>query len=293
MYYFAIRLCLTLLVETFIMRMSAHLLTMRSNKQYYLAELTYFFIWAPLKELPLPNFVRVLALLIDICIPIACSVGPLSVRLSREMLIQLLMVANEMIAVVVASALTGGEGAMGTPTNRGDLLPVIAAYAALISVYACETEALIALFTRLDHHPDADIEPPAFVMMLGSLGLIILVYYRLFGRGAMVTGALAVIMGYCVLSAVLGLLLITVAQRDARNKREMADQMAEARQTKHVRDEVEATTRRSMDLRRLRHDLANQMGVVTGLVAEGRYDDADRYLASLEAQARDLQGNSR
>ena len=85
MYYFAIRLCLTLLVETFIMRMSAHLLTMRSNKQYYLAALTYFFIWAPLKELPLPNSVRVLALLISICIPIACSVGPLHVRLSREM----------------------------------------------------------------------------------------------------------------------------------------------------------------------------------------------------------------
>ena len=156
MYYFAIRLCLTLFVEAFVMRMSAHLLTMRSNKQYYLAELTYFFIWAPLKELPLPNFVRVLALLISICIPIACSVGPLHVRLSREMLIQLLMVANEMIAVVVASALTGGHGAMGAPTNRGDLFPVIVAYAVLISVYACETEALIALFAKLDHHPDAD-----------------------------------------------------------------------------------------------------------------------------------------
>ena len=82
MYYFAIRLCLTLFVEAFVMRMSAHLLTMRSNKQYYLAELTYFFIWAPLKELPLPNFVRVLALLIDICIPIACSVS--AAALSRQ-----------------------------------------------------------------------------------------------------------------------------------------------------------------------------------------------------------------
>ena len=182
---------------------------------------------------------------------------------------------------------------MGTPTNRGDLLPVIAAYAALISVYACETEALIALFTRLDHHPDADIEPPVFVMMLGSLGLIILVYYRLFGQDALITSALAVVMGYCLLSAILGLLLIAVAQRDARNKRAIADQMAEARQAKHVRDEVEATTQRSMDLRRLRHDLANQMRVVTGLVNAGHYDDADRYLASLEAQARGLQGNSR
>lgn len=160
MNYFAIRLCLTLFVETFIMRMSSHLLPMRSNKQYYLAALAYFFIWAPLKELPLPNIVRVLALLVGICIPIACSVGPLHVRLSREMLIQLLMVANEMVAVVVASALTDGNGAMGAPANKEDLFPVIAAYAALISVYACETEALIALFARLDHHPDADIEPP-------------------------------------------------------------------------------------------------------------------------------------
>ena len=166
--------------------------------------------------------------------------GPLRIRVSREILIQLLMVANGMIAVVVASALTDGYGAMGTPTNGRDLFPVIAAYAALISVYACETEALIALFARLDHHPDADIEPPVFFMMLGSLGLTILIYYRLFGQGTMATRALAVVMGYCMLSAVLGLLLIAVSQRDARNKREIADQMAEARQTKHVREALKS-----------------------------------------------------
>lgn len=77
-------------------------------------------------------------------------------------------------------------------------------------------------------------------MMLGSLGLTILIYYPLFGQGTMATRALAVVMGYCMLSAVLGLLLIAVSQRDARNKREIADQMAEARQTKHVREALKS-----------------------------------------------------
>jgi len=60
-------------------------------------------------------------------------------RISRNLLIQLLVVAAEMLAVVVASALTNGNGTMGIPDDKESLIPLIAAYAALIPAYTYET----------------------------------------------------------------------------------------------------------------------------------------------------------
>ena len=62
MAYFLLRLSLTLFTELFIMCITAHVLTMRSNAQYYRAVLVYYLIWAPLKELALPTVVRVMGL---------------------------------------------------------------------------------------------------------------------------------------------------------------------------------------------------------------------------------------
>lgn len=289
MAYLLLRLSLTLFTELFIMRITAHVLTMRSNAQYYRAVLVYYLIWAPLRELALPTAVRVMGMLVYISIPVLCSVGPLPTRITRNLFIQLLVSANEMLTVSLTAAITGGEGTMGSPADRDAIVPIVVAYSILISIYACETEAIFALFSRLDHQQDARVEPPVFIMMLGSLGLIAVIYYRIFGRNDMLTSILTVITVYAILSALLGFALIVVAQRDTRAKRLIANQMAQARQAKHVRNEVVTATRLSLDLRRLRHDLANQLHVVSRLVEAGHYDDADRYLAELQRQAHSLQ----
>ena len=60
------------------------------------------------------------------------------------------------------------------------------------------------------------------------------------------------------------------------------------RHERHARTELERTLQHDLALRRLRHDLANQVGVVAQLLETGDVREADGYLAALQAQAERL-----
>jgi hypothetical protein len=165
-------------------------------------------------------------------------------------------------------------------------------YAVLILASAVETQLVIVLCRRFDQDQDADLEAPVLALMLGSIGLVTVQLYRFYvpvlSSGYYDTRLISVMVVYCICEFVLSLALVPIARNDAQLKRQIAERAATVRQDKRVRDEVRAATRRSLGMRRLRHDLANQMGVVGELVAQGRADDADRYLAALQTQAHKL-----
>ena len=86
---------------------------------------------------------------------------------------------------------------------------------------------------------------------------------------------------------------LEVARQDLQVSRRNADQAARTRRTRHIRAEVAGITRSSVGVRRLRHDMANQVGVIDELVSEGRCTEAEDYLAALQEQADVLSGRTR
>ena len=78
---------------------------------------------------------------------------------------------------------------------------------------------------------------------------------------------------------------LSIAREESRISRKKADAMALVRQTKHMREEILYATHRSVDLKRLRHELAAQIGVIPSLVEEGRTREAESRLTTLASQA--------
>ena len=79
-----------------------------------------------------------------------------------------------------------------------------------------------------------------------------------------------------------------LAHTDARARRRKANELASKEQISRMRVELAESARRSLELRRLRHDMANQVAVVDELVKHGRMTDADAYLAQLQQRAHAL-----
>lgn len=290
MMYIAIQFTLMLTIEFFIIRAMVKSLSMRSNLLYVMVHLSCFTIGAAVRifgTMPLLRF-----FLIPLCyfiFPIVLSMGPLRTRLLRASLVFLAGAGTEILGVAFYSLLTGGTMAVST-ADQSNIVPVVAIYSVLIPVTALTMELVITTCQHADHSEDAQLELPIVALILSATLHFAAIYVRFYAGNDMAPIIAVSSLAYCLLAIAASLTLLAVARRDARTKREIADQMAQARQAKHVRGTVEATTRRSLGLRRLRHDLANQTRVVTGLVGEGRYDDADRYLVALQAQAHELQG---
>jgi hypothetical protein len=290
MAYIALQFALMLVGELFIIRAMVKCLSMQSNYLYAALHLTCFTVGAIVRIFGATPYLR--AFIIPLCylvFPLALSTGPLRARLYRIALIDIVAFGTEMIGVVIYSLLTGGTMAENT-ANQSNIATIAAIYSVLIPVMALALEMVIAAYRSFDRQNDAQLELSIVALILSAVIHFFLIYLRFFPSNEMAAPVAVSALAYCLATIASSFILLTVAQRDARVKREVTDQIAEARQVKHVRSEVEATTLRSMSLRRLRHDLANQMRVVTGLISEGRYDDADRYLAALQDQAHGMQG---
>ena len=286
-------LLLTAILELVFCRGMCGVIAMRSDLLYYVLHMLCYAASWTMRWSGTSDFVRSVTIitLTMVVLPLALSQGRMRARVLRMLLIDMCIVITEPLGSFMYSALTGGS-AYPMAVTSDTFGAVSITYAVLILASAVETQLVIVLCRRFDQDQDADLEAPVLALMLGSIGLVTVQLYRFYvpvlSSGYYDTRLISVMVVYCICEFVLSLALVPIARNDAQLKRQIAERAATVRQDKRVRDEVRAATRRSLGMRRLRHDLANQMGVVGELVAQGRADDADRYLAALQTQAHKL-----
>lgn len=215
--------------------------------------------------------------------PVVMSSGPLRTRITKSLLVASAVLASEGIAV----ALCGLMGINIPPTialgsgavSQQDML--VAYISALVFAFLL-LEALITIF---DDVMDATLSSPALSLLVFSYMLSSATFRRahlsietssLYSTTTMVT---------TLVTLALCIALVYMTRSGVQASRESANRFARIRQARHIHTEVIGITRRSQAIHRLRHDLANQIGVVSQLASQERFEEADDYLRALIEQS--------
>jgi len=291
MVYHVIYFLVALIPEAVLIRAMCKVLDMRSTWLFITLRLLADCVSFLFRYLPSTNGIIRLALFLatNVIVPFVMSRGPALTRLSRIVLVIAGGLLTEFVGASTYHLISGGEF-FPSEINQDTIASVVVIYSLLAFFASIVMEFIITVYARIDRDRDAMLEPPviflSLVMFVGFDALLMRTndagVYSLMGP------FLCFLCCFCTLGSCMGLLIIS--RRDAEATRLAADQAALARQERHVRGEIEASVRRTTEMSRLRHDLANQVEVVDQLAAQGRYAEADRYLEGLQAQARKLGG---
>lgn len=239
-------------------------------------------------------FLNVIAAVV---VPICLSTGPLKVRLTR---IGLIVLCSLIAEVTCAAAYLLVAGTNARVANFSDASPGVVAlvYAIGIPTMALCCEVVIAVCRKHDRASkatlDANLGSNLILFNLATYFLIASSMRRL-GWRTIDNHALVVVFVFltCIcLSLVLSATALSVASREELVARDKADRTAGTRQVRHVKTEVASSAERQLEIQRLRHDLANQVDVVSELARGGHLGEADQYLALLQKQAQNLIGDA-
>ena len=285
-----IQVLLSLVVELIVIRAMCKVLDMRSYPLYVALHLGCFCLSYYLSFAATPHVIRIviISVLTNYLLPIVISRGRLRSRLVRMTAVNLGTIILEAVGDFLYLFVHPEGRIIQTSLAGGDNGTICLIYCALIPIAALVEELVIITGRRIDDGLDTELEiPGVLIMSLSFVFYIPLIFRadRVPNHGVSVYFVAAI---YATASLAASLVLISVAKRDAQASRQAADRLALTRQNRHVRGEVEASVQRTMEMSRLRHDLANQVDVVEQLVAQERFVDADRYLELLQSQARDL-----
>ncbi len=226
--------------------------------------------------------------LANLAIPMVMSHGPIGQRLTRIAFLNMVVLLTEIIGTLVYYMLSGQP----FPSNLSEAAPltITLVYTVLIFTTTITCEAAIALLRRTDDAWDEAFEPTAFIMMTSSFMFFVMLLVR-FDLGNVESAIVPVVTGLgAILAVTISLLLLRIARWDAQAKREIALRAANKRQIKHLMEEAERMTSRSTAMRRTRHDLANQIGIVHALADQGRFAEADEYLSGFQDMVRQFAG---
>lgn len=287
----ALYLCLSLMLELIVRRALCKVLDMTSVPLFLLLWFCCFaasFIMQQVGFNPVARAV-IVNVLANLTIPLVMSRGPIGQRLTRIAFINVVVLLTEIAGTLVYLILRGHP--FPSSIAETDPLTIVLVYTILTCMATVTCEATIAFFRRADDSWDEDFEPAAFIMMASSFVFFIMLLVR-FDLNRVKSATVAVVTGIgAILNVLISLSLLRIARQDAQAKREIALQVAKRRQIKHLMEEVERVTNRSVGMRHLRHDLANQIGVVRALADQGRLAEADEYLSGLQDFAHSIAGS--
>lgn len=225
--------------------------------------------------------------LANLAIPMVMSHGPIGQRLTRIAFLNMVVLLTEIIGTLVYYMLSGQP----FPSNLSEAAPltITLVYTVLIFTTTITCEATIAFFHR-GNSLDEAFEPAAFIMMASSFVFFIMLMVR-FDLSNVEGAIVPIVTGLgAILAVTISLFLLRIARQDAQAKREIALRAANKRQIKHLMEEAERMTSRSTAMRRIRHDLANQIGIVHALADQGRFAEADEYLSGFQDMVRQFAG---
>ena len=267
-------------------------LTMRSKRVYGLATLSTMAALAISAELGVPVSVRAITLGAPhaIILPIVCSTDPPDKRLTRTILVNLMILGIEFLCSslirTLPSSVTGFQGQAGA----FDVTEIYIYSAPLIIPFL---ELFAAIVNRTDRgSQQADI----------GIGITVacLIAYVPFCTFALALYAshpddltVAGIGLLCtLLSIAFCLITLWVARREAQIAHDQTERSARFRQERHMLAEIDSLVKRSMQMRKLRHDLANHIFVVEELSRRGNVPEAQRYLSGLRQQTQAIMESS-
>ena len=161
-------------------------------------------------------------------------------------------------------------------------------YASCILTSAITYEAVIAFCTRADDRSLFPLNLSVIALILETyliFGFVGIRVYVAQSRSPLFSVAALLC---TVLSFAISVSTLEVAQWDAKAMKEHSKKAAIARQICHVKREIEATAHVSSSMRRLHHDLANQIGVVNELISAGHTTVAEQLLLELQIRINKL-----
>lgn len=219
-------------------------------------------------------------------LPLLMSTGPLRTRVLRTILVNVAAMACESGGRSIYALITG----TGFPrTMDGMLIPsmlVTYAFTALLDGLICA--AIVTVCQWTDRNRNYPIDIPIVVLLFWSCFLSMQLDLWCSDSISTTLAFTVTQFVYCILSVVLGLCTMMLAHNDARASRMKANEHALREQVSRMHAEVAASAQRSLALRQLRHDMANQVAVVEELVKHGHMAEADTYLEQLQQRAHAL-----
>ena len=221
--------------------------------------------------------------------PIAYSRGALSMRIIRVLTILLIVLPAE--AASVGTYMLLGNRPYFSTIDESNYVDIGLTYCVTVLLGTLLIESLIFFYRRADRELDADIAPAILANMFACYLLSLIIDIRIIDTMLDGPVILATVGLVALIEAAYALSTITVAHRDAVSKRILADEAARARQARHVKQAIEASTLKAGAMRRLRHDLANQVDLVYELAESGHTHEASQYLDDLRSQIQDISGD--
>lgn len=279
-------------LQLLLIRAHCHVLDIRAKKTFATLMLLAL-LYAFLERIYNPNYgthISPFGPITLFVLPIVFSRGRLRMRTTKSFLIAFALLASEGLGLAVC-VLLGMEIPVTVVPGTGmlDQSFVLVAYTGGLIFATILLEMLMALF---DDVMDATLTGPALTLLIISYPLISAVFMRAHVLSMMPSMLFAAAVLTTILTMFLCIALVYLTRKDVLATRQSADRMARARQARHIRIEVEGIARRSDDIRRLRHDLANQVDVVAELTRQGRVREADGYLEALIDQTRRIAGGA-
>ena len=246
----------------------------------------------------LPTLVRVALInpLIHIVLPIACSSGALRQRLLRTGVIWLLDPVAELTSFAVVAAL--GMDPFQVEVNATNLSNIIVMYLMALLFYALACELAIRFFRTSDGRPDSSIAPPVLVFLLINTFFSYSLLFRMYGdptadaSPTMNARQVVTLVASCFVGILYGLGALAAARNDVASAQAHADGLARTRQMRHVSQRIEEAVDEHRNLAFLRHDLANQVGVISELMRTRHVSEARSYLTHLQKQACEIGGDA-
>ena len=292
--YYVVYLLVNAFVEVILCYAYCRLLDMRSNKVFVAVSLAGLVVGYNLMYTGAPSILRILTvtLPIGIIFPIVWSKGKLGERILWMTLLIVVVGVGEITGTIYFQVQTGlVHFNTITPENARY---VLSTYVIILLV---TLHGLVALIYIHDHRPHTveDLSTGMFlVLLIWSVVLYLFVLNRWGSYDAYSSSftppAIAII--GCLVNAMLALIAVSVSHAEAVTRRDRTDATVLTRQIKHVRAEILEASKRTTMLRKLRHDLANQIDVVLHLARQGHPKEADQHLANLQCLTTELSGGA-
>ena len=236
----------------------------------------------------LPDAVRLLVIspLSAFVLPIAMSKGPLHTRITRTILVAAVTMSGEFAAAGTYGLLTGST----TYPTEGDIIlaPFAISYLSFILFNVIALEGVTVLCRRDDRDVDASLRLPILILVMGTYFASGVLAIRIYESHAPTGLALVNIFVVDLLTLAVSIVALDLTQRELQGERLEANRAAIARQSRHLKSEVLNIASASVTIRRLRHDIANQVDVIDELLDEGHNDTARQYLSDLQDRAQAL-----
>ena len=285
----ALYLSFSLMVELIVRRALCKVLDIWSVPLFLLLWFCCFVMSFVTQQMGLNPFVRTIIVnaLANLTIPLVMSRGPIGQRLTRIAFVNMVILMTEISGTITYLALSGHP--FPSDFYEADPLSIVLVYTVLVFTATITCEATIAFFHR-GNSLDEAFEPAAFIMMASSFVFFIMLMVR-FDLSNVEGAIVPIVTGLgAILAVTISLFLLRIARQDAQAKREIALQTARRQQIEHLMEEAERMTSRSTAMRRIRHDLANQIGIVHALADQGRFAEADEYLSGFQDMVRQFAG---